>query len=132
VSHLIHSSIVHLRPDGAGRLMMRENVFDNQVTLDTPRSPDLPQSLEVMRRAATIIPALQGVVPEAVRITARPIPEDGYSAVGPVPRVDNYYVVVTHSGVTLSPYLAHVAADEIVRGRVHEELNGFRPGRFFN
>ncbi len=132
VSRLIHSSIVHLRPDGAGRLMMRENVFDSQVTLETRPSPDLPQSIEVMRRAATIIPALQGVAPEAVRITARPIPADGYSAVGPVPLVANYYMVVTHSGVTLSPYLAHVAADEIVRGKTHAELSGFRPGRFFN
>jgi glycine/D-amino acid oxidase-like deaminating enzyme len=132
VSHLIHSSDVHLRPDGAGRLMMRENIFDHQVTLETHPSPDLPQSIEVMRRAATIIPALQGVAPEAVRITARPIPEDGFTAIGTVPRVDNYYVIVTHSGVTLSPYLAHVAADEIVRGTTHAELSGFRPSRFFN
>ena len=92
----------------------------------------MPQSLEVMRRAAELLPALKDVTPEAARITARPIPKDGLSAVGPVPRVKNYYVVVTHSGVTLSPYLATVAADEIARGQLHPELDDFRPSRFFN
>lgn len=132
VSRPIHSPDIHFRPDGAGRLMMRENQFDNEVTLETRPSPDLPQAIEVMRRAATVIPALQGAAPEAVRITARPIPQDGFSAIGPMPQVDNYYMIVTHSGATLSPYLAHVAADEIVRGQIHAELSGFRPSRFFN
>jgi glycine/D-amino acid oxidase-like deaminating enzyme len=132
ISHLVHAPELHLRPDGAGRLMLRENQFDPQVTLDTEPSPKLPQSIEVMRRAATLIPALKNVKPEAARITARPIPRDGFSAVGPMPRVGNYYVVVTHSGVTLSPYLAQVVADEVVRSKAHPELMDFRPSRFFN
>ena len=56
---------------------------------------------------------------------------DGLSVVGPVPAVSNYYLVVTHSGVKLSPYLAKVAADEIVRGKEHPKLGDFRPSRFF-
>jgi glycine/D-amino acid oxidase-like deaminating enzyme len=49
-----------------------------------------------------------------------------------VPRADGYYMVVTHSGVTLSPFLAKAAADEIVHGRIRPELETFRPSRFFN
>jgi glycine/D-amino acid oxidase-like deaminating enzyme len=132
VARPLHAPGVHLRPDGAGRLMMRKNEMDDMVSLDTTPSASMPQSLEVMRRAAELLPALKNVTPEAARITARPIPKDGLSAVGPVPRVKNYYVVVTHSGVTLSPYLAKVAADEIARGKLHPELDDFRPSRFFN
>lgn len=132
VSRLILSPGIHLRPDGAGRLMLRKNEFDEQVTLDMSAGPTMPQAVEVMRRAAQLIPSLGNAAPEAARITARPIPRDGFSAVGPMPGARNYYVVVTHSGVTLSPYLGHVVADEVVRGRPHPEMDNFRPARFFN
>ena len=132
VARPVHTPDVHFRPDGAGRLMMRKNEIDDMVSLETTPSPSMPQSLEVMRRAAEVLPGLRGVTPEAARITARPIPKDGLSAVGPVPRIKNYYVVVTHSGVTLSPYLATIAAAEITGGQLHPELDDFRPSRFFN
>ena len=54
------------------------------------------------------------------------------AAFGPTPRVKGYYLVVTHSGVTLSPFLAKAVADEIVHGRTRPELESFRPSRFFN
>ena len=62
----------------------------------------------------------------------RPIPANSYSAVGPVPRVDGYYLAITHSGVTMSPFLGAAVADEIVHGRQCVALADFRPARFFN
>jgi glycine/D-amino acid oxidase-like deaminating enzyme len=132
VGRPIHSPEVHLRPDGAGRLMLRMSEADDMVTLDTVPSPTMPVALEIMRRAAKLLPCLEGVKPEAVRITARPIPSDGHSAVGPAPQTKGFYFVVTHSGVTLSPFLAKAVADEIVRGKTRAELTNFRPSRFFN
>jgi glycine/D-amino acid oxidase-like deaminating enzyme len=132
IKRLIHSPEVHLRPDGAGRLMVRTNAADDLVSLDMTPSPTMPQALEIMRRAAEVIPALKTVRAEAARITARPIPQDGLSAVGPAPRVKGYYFVVTHSGVTLSPFLAKAVTDEIVHNKTRPELENFRPGRFFN
>ncbi|MBV8837316.1 MAG: FAD-binding oxidoreductase [Alphaproteobacteria bacterium] len=132
VKHLIHSPEVHLRPDGAGRLMVRSNAADHQVSLDMAPTPTMPQAIEIMRRLGEIIPSLKTVKAEAARITARPIPKDGLSAVGPTPRAKGYYLVVTHSGVTLGPYLAKAVADEIVHGRTRAELESFRPSRFFN
>jgi glycine/D-amino acid oxidase-like deaminating enzyme len=132
IKRLIHAPEVHLRPDGAGRLMVRTNAADNLVSLEMTPSATMPQAVEIMRRAAEVIPALKTVKAEATRITARPIPKDGLSAVGPTPRVKGYYLVVTHSGVTLSPFLAKAVADEIVRGRTRPELESFRPSRFFN
>ena len=49
-----------------------------------------------------------------------------------MPQIDNYYFVVTHSGVTLAAFFARVAADEIALGKHHPELDDFRPARFFN
>jgi glycine/D-amino acid oxidase-like deaminating enzyme len=112
--------------------MVRNNPTDQLVSLDMTPTPTMPQAVEIMRRAAEVIPALKTVKAEAARITARPIPKDGLSAVGPMPRVKGYYVVVTHSGVTLGPYLAKAVADEIVHGKQRPELEPFRPSRFFN
>jgi glycine/D-amino acid oxidase-like deaminating enzyme len=132
VSRPVHAPDVHFRPDGAGRLMIRTNDADDLVSLEMTPTPTMPQAIEIMRRAAEVIPALKGVKAEASRITARPIPKDGVSAVGPAPRAKGCYFVVTHSGVTLSPFLAKAVADEIVRGRTRQELEPFRPARFFN
>jgi glycine/D-amino acid oxidase-like deaminating enzyme len=66
------------------------------------------------------------------RIAIRPIPGDHLSAIGPVPRISGYYLAVTHSGVTMSPFLGAAVADEVVRGKQRRELADFRPARFFN
>ena len=55
-----------------------------------------------------------------MRVGTRAIPADGLSVVGAMPGLDGYYVVVTHSGVTLSPFLARAVATEIV----HESRRG--------
>jgi len=49
-----------------------------------------------------------------------------------MPRTSGYYIAITHSGVTMSPFLGAAVADEIVHGRQRAELAHFRPARFFN
>jgi glycine/D-amino acid oxidase-like deaminating enzyme len=132
IANPILGPTLDVRPDGAGRLMIRHGDLDEQIAVDDVPTADMPQSMELMRRAAELIPSLKGVRPEAARVTARPMPRDGHSAVGPIPQLGNYYFVVTHSGVTLAALYARVAADEIVLGKHHPELDEFRPGRFFN
>jgi glycine/D-amino acid oxidase-like deaminating enzyme len=92
----------------------------------------MPEAHALMEQAIRVLPGIGSAAPEAVRITQRPIPRDGLSAVGPLPHVAGYYLVVTHSGVTLGPLLGAAVADEVVRGRDRPELAPFRPGRFFN
>lgn len=86
----------------------------------------------MVRRARQLLPSIGDAEPEAVRIAIRPIPGDQLSAIGPVPRISGYYLAVTHSGVTMSPFLGVAVADEIVRGQTRAELTDFRPARFFN
>ena len=132
LSRVVRTTVVHARPDGAGRLLLHWNPTDAGLSFGTPISPSMPQARDLVRRARQLLPSIGEVEPEAVRIAIRPIPADHFSAIGPMPRVSGYYIAVTHSGVTMSPFLGAAVADEIVRGRQRPEFADFRPARFFN
>jgi glycine/D-amino acid oxidase-like deaminating enzyme len=129
VRRIVRSAHVHLRPDGAGRLVLHMDDADATLTSTTQPSPQLPIAHDLVQRVAAVLPSIGPVDPEAVRIGVRPIPTDGLSAVGPLPGLSGYYVVVTHSGVTLSPILAHLAASELMSGTPEHQLEPFRPAR---
>lgn len=120
-----------IRPDGAGRLLVCRNDDEFDPATAPRPSVDLPELRELFRRARAILPAMGPVEPEAVRLGIRALPKDSYSAVGPLPQVEGYYAVVTHSGVTLAAFLGAAVADELLRGASRPELATFRPARFF-
>lgn len=126
---LHHDEGLNIRPDGAGRIMMRHYDFDAMVTPDTPVTP-LPDFMDqLLARVVKVLPGIASTRLETMRITTRPIPGDGLSAVGPVPGVDGLYLMVTHSGVTLGPLLGRIAAREITSGQPDCRLHDFRPAR---
>jgi glycine/D-amino acid oxidase-like deaminating enzyme len=129
VSRVVRTPLIDLRPDGAGRLML---IADTTLSFDARLSPSMPEARDWVSRARQLLPSIGEVEPEAVRIAIRPIPGDHFSAIGPMPRISGYYLAVTHSGVTMSPFLGALVADEIVHGRQRAELADFRPARFFN
>jgi glycine/D-amino acid oxidase-like deaminating enzyme len=112
--------------------MLHWNPTDAGLRFDAPLSPSMPEARDMVRRARQLLPSIGDVEPEAVRIAIRPIPADHLSAIGPMPRVSGYYLAITHSGVTMSPFLGALVADEVARGQQRPELVDFRPGRFFN
>src|SRR5438105_9946720 len=132
LSRVVRTTVIHARPDGAGRLMLHWNPTDATLSFDTRLSPSMPEARDLMRRARQLLPSIGQVEPEAVRLAIRPIPGDQLSAIGPMPRTSGYYIAITHSGVTMSPFLGAAVADEVVRGRERAELADFRPARFFN
>jgi len=132
LGRVVRTSVIDARPDGAGRLVLHWNPTDATLRLDSALGPSMPEARDMVRRARRLLPSIGDVEPEAVRIAIRPIPGDHLSAVGPVPRVSGYYLAVTHSGVTMSPFLGACVADEVVHGKTRAELADFRPARFFN
>jgi glycine/D-amino acid oxidase-like deaminating enzyme len=132
LGRVVHSPVISLRPDGAGRLMLHWSPTDAALRLDTPLAPSMPAARDLMRRARQLLPSIGEAEAEVARLALRPIPGDRLTAIGTLPRTSGYYVAVTHSGVTLSPFLGAAAADEIVHGRPRPELAPFRPARFFN
>jgi len=126
---VVHAPSINLRPDGAGRLMLHADDVDNAFVPQPEPGVEAPIVRDMITRGAAVLPAMGQVAAEAVRVGIRAIPADGLSAVGPMPGIDGYYVVVTHSGVTLSPFLARAVAAEIVNDAREEQLEPFRPGR---
>ena len=132
LNRVVRTTVIDARPDGAGRLMLHWNPTDAKLGFDAPLSPSMPEARELVQRARRLLPSIGEVEPEAVRIAIRPIPGDHLSAIGAMPRTSGYYIAITHSGVTMSPFLGQAVADEIVDGRQRAELADFRPTRLFN
>lgn len=132
VTHILHKNDCALRPDGAGRLLVHSAALDKEIDPHTaePR-PDLPAVIELVRRVGVMFPEVAGFSPEGVRIGWRPIPGDTLPAIGPVPGLDGYYVVVTHSGVTLAALLGRLVAEDVLSGRIDPLIEPFRAARFF-
>jgi glycine/D-amino acid oxidase-like deaminating enzyme len=130
LSRIVRTPLVDMRPDGAGRLMLHDNAIDQDFEIDSPVGPTMPHAVRLVDNVARLMPHLAGLQAEAVRIALRPIPADGYSAVGPVPGIEGYYVAVTHSAVTMSAHLGKLIAREAM-GEDVAELASFRPARFF-
>jgi glycine/D-amino acid oxidase-like deaminating enzyme len=132
LGRVVRSAVVDARPDGAGRLMLHWSPTDATLSFAARLSPSMPEARDLVRRARRLLPSIGDVDPEAVRIAIRPIPGDHLSAIGPMPRTSGYYIAVTHSGVTMSPFLGAAVAGEILTGEKRAELAAFRPARFFN
>ena len=130
VTRPLHSPGVNIRPDGAGRLMMASAATDLQSSLEAPAGVSSPPAMHLMSETARLMPALAGMKPEATRTTLRSIPLDDVAVLGGFPNVENYYLCVTHSGVTLAPLLGKLVMEEIVLGEATMNLEPFRPTRF--
>jgi glycine/D-amino acid oxidase-like deaminating enzyme len=124
-----HAEDLDVRPDGAGRIMIHKVSVDQAVDAPLPLDPQGPEGATLLEAASQYLPILATTGIEAVRTTMRPVPGDGLTVAGPVPQLPGYFMIVTHSGVTLAPYLGKAIAQEIVRGVEHADLTEFRPSR---
>src|SRR5690606_37078632 len=82
-----------------------------------------------LKRLSEVMDGTEGAVIEKIMVGQRVMPEDGRTIAGPVPEMPWMYVVATHSGVTLAPYLGEAVAAEIL-GEQQEALDEFRLERF--
>lgn len=129
---LLNSATINIRPDGGGRLRLQSVEFDDRITVDTPTVPLPEMCAEVVRRAVGVLPALGGTPIQTALIAGRPIPGDGFTVIGPAPGVDGLYLICTHSGVTMGPFLGRVAAREITAGDIDPRIATFRPERLIS
>ena len=63
-------------------------------------------------------------------VAKRPMPEDGYPALGAVPGFNDLWVATTHSGITLAPIIGESLAAEILTGKMVKALHPYRASRF--
>ena len=136
VRHVLYTgdNALHIRPGPSGGL--RIGSLDTDPSSDEP--DDLPErARRLISRTRALLPGLaRDASTEAlaragsVLVGVRPVPADEYTIIGPVSRVNGLYLITTHSGVTLGPYLGELAAAELATGNRPAELVPFRFDRF--
>jgi D-hydroxyproline dehydrogenase subunit beta len=129
LARVLTSPTLNVRPDGAGRLLLQALDLDRLADPAAPPEPDGPIAQEMLRRAPAVLLGTTDAVVERVRVGQRVMPADGVTVAGFADPEARFYVVATHSGVTLAPLLADLVATEIL-GEEAALLAPFRPGRF--
>lgn len=124
--------------------------YDGRVLSRFGSPPDLPQHAGILRtemaypsaelkewhgrhlisETAKLFPSIKNAEPAKILLGFRPYPKDNRPVIGPVPGVDNVFMVVTHSGITLAPILGRYMAHEIMTGTEAPLLAPYRPTRY--
>ncbi|WP_435157697.1 NAD(P)/FAD-dependent oxidoreductase [Amycolatopsis sacchari] len=127
LSRVLTTPRLNVRPDGGGRLLLQGLDLDGEADPAVAVPADGKVGAELVERLPTLLTGAEGAVVEKVRVGQRAMPADGLTVAGFA--TEGFYVVATHSGITLAPLLARLVADE-VHGADFPELADFRPGRF--
>jgi glycine/D-amino acid oxidase-like deaminating enzyme len=129
VGRVVHVPGMNFRPDPGGGVVIQSAETDATVTPETVPDPALPGCAALLQRVQAFLPTVAGARVVQARVGVRPMPADGFSIVGTVPDRPGFYLVVTHSGVTLAPLLGELAAREVTGGGDDPRLAPFRPAR---
>jgi glycine/D-amino acid oxidase-like deaminating enzyme len=119
-----------VRPDASGGLLIGASDLDALVNETTPPGSLIDVAKPLLDRAARAFPPAREVRLVDARVGIRPMPADGHTIAGRLPRLENAWVVATHSGVTLGALLGGLIADEVLGKPPHPDLAPFRPDRF--
>ena len=104
------SDALHVWQMDDGRLILGEDFGGSDVGSEAERAE---VEARVIGRAQTAFAGVPLML-DASTVTARPVPEDGYPAVGRVPGLDGLLVATMHSGVTLAPVMAREVASMVL------------------
>ncbi len=124
---------IHLRQTAAGGLLLGGDDLDALVGEGADSATIAMARARLWQRARQWLPALDVAALDAGatwRIGRRAMPADGHSIVGPLAAVPGLYVAVTHSGVTLAPWIGELLSAELAGEAPRSELAAFRPARF--
>ncbi|MGJ0205049.1 FAD-binding oxidoreductase [Leucobacter sp. gxy201] len=130
IRQLFTGDDLNLRPIDEDTLLVQCLDLDRHAAGDLPDSELTAIGEEFSRRVRRLLG--RAVRTLRTRVGHRVIPGDGHTAAGPLRGSiqDRVWAVVTHSGITLGPWLAEVIASELTTGVTDVRLRGFRPTRF--
>ena len=121
---------LNVRPHGGGRLLLQAPGLDDAADVSDPPRTDGGIAAELLRRLRRRLRTTEAARIEWIGVGWRVLPGDRLTVAGPVDPDRRYYVVATHSGVTLAPLLGRLVRSELVDGDTEETLAPFRPDRF--
>ncbi|MGW1345261.1 NAD(P)/FAD-dependent oxidoreductase [Kribbella sp. NPDC002412] len=128
VSRVIHAPHVHLRPDGAGRLLLHTHEIDGAASVSKTGeiSVDPAAVDKVLEAGCALYAGIRAAKVESVRVGERPIPADGLPVLGRALELPNFHFSVSHSGATLSVHAGALVAAEVLGEDHGQELAAFR------
>ena len=128
LSRVIHAPHVHLRPDGAGRVLLHAHDLDAAAHAAGGGELSVDQAAvdTVVAAGCTLYPGLRAGRVESVRVGVRPIPGDGLPVLGRAPGLRNFHFAVSHSGATLSVHAGALVAGEVLGEDHSGTLGAFR------
>lgn len=126
---ILTSPWLNVRPEGGGRLLLQALDLDCTADPDDVPTTDSVVAKELTARLQSVLKNTDGAVIERISVGRRAIPADGFSVLGALPSVPWLYIVATHSGVTLAPFVGAGVAGEIF-GDAEALFDDFRPERF--
>ena len=125
LERVVLSPIAHMEQKPDGRIVTGSG-FGGSPTTDTSREA----AEQFLKTASRVLPTFAKSEVEKVTLGWRPLPQDELPVVGFPSKRRDVYIVVMHSGVTLSPLIAQLAEMEILDGVDVEPLAPYRPARF--
>jgi glycine/D-amino acid oxidase-like deaminating enzyme len=125
LERVVLSPIAHMKQKPDGRIVTGSG-FGGSATTESSREA----GERFLESARQVLPAFGNAGVEKVTLGWRPLPQDEFPIVGFPPARRDVYITVMHSGVTLSPLVAQLAAFEILDGVEPEPLAPYRPARF--
>lgn len=131
LSRLITSPWLNVRPAGGGRLMLQALDLDATADPGNVPAPDSALGQTFLKRLRALLANTEGARIDTIMVGQRVMPQDGRTIVGPAPNLPWLYVVATHSGITLAPYLGEAIAAEIL-GEKQDAFEEFRIERFMS
>jgi glycine/D-amino acid oxidase-like deaminating enzyme len=125
LQRVVLSPVAHMKQKPDGRIVTGSG-FGGTPDTDT----SIAAAKKFLDAASQVLPAFRKMEVEKVTLGHRPLPQDEFPVIGFAPGRRDVYVTVMHSGVTLSPLVAQLAATEILDGVDAEPLSPYRPARF--
>jgi glycine/D-amino acid oxidase-like deaminating enzyme len=153
---LVHSvpipEISKIAYDGPGDLEFKQMANGRIVGTDAGSPPNIPghagilsQQMDfpsdamkiahgerILANISKFMPGVKRATFDRLTLGYRPMPKDGFPAVGAVPGVKGVYVATMHSGVTLAPIIGRYVTQELITGTPVPLLAPYRPERFLN
>ncbi|MGI8329757.1 NAD(P)/FAD-dependent oxidoreductase [Actinomadura scrupuli] len=128
VCRVVHAPHVHVRPDGAGRLLLHTPEIDGAAYVSDTGEVGVEQPAvdKVLEAGRALYPGIRAATVESVRVGERPIPGDGLPVLGRAAELPNFHFAVSHSGATLSLYAGDLVAAEALGEDRGDELAAFR------
>lgn len=131
IDRILTSPKLNIRPAGGGRLLLQALDLDATATADTVPAIDSELAREFIYRLQEILKNTGNAHLTELHVGVRAMPADGRSIIGAVPFRPWLYLVATHSGVTLAPFLGPAVAAEVF-DECEPLFDEFRPTRLLD